>query len=389
MGKKTYLGVDNIARKAKKSYIGIDNVARKVKKVYLGVNDKAQCIFGGELIEAAGFATQLTGTRAMRTAAYSDSYAIFSAAESTVDAYDSSLTKRTLSRSNMLYDTTNLYSNGNYFFAGGKTYLNGTSSDIVEAFDSLLVRHNAPSLTLSRYAMACISIGLYALFVGGLTSTGTASVKHTNKYECYNASLTKTHLNEIPLEFGDSGSAAITQDFAIIIARAYVSSTDSYTNVAYAFNKSITRSDISNSVARAYSGATSIGGKALFAGGGYSGYIHNAPQSTTFAYDNNLTLVSQFSLVRAKSHIGAVTCNKHALLAGGANMVAPYYSYNDLEIFDESLTKVSTELTLSGNRGYIAAAAIGDKCLFGGGYAFNADYTWPASKVVEVFEVNA
>lgn len=45
MSKKTYIGVNNVARKIKKTYIGIDNIARKIKKTYIGVNNIAELVY--------------------------------------------------------------------------------------------------------------------------------------------------------------------------------------------------------------------------------------------------------------------------------------------------------------------------------------------------------
>lgn len=42
MAKKTYVGVNNVARKVSKMYVGVNGVARKVKKAYVGVNGVAQ-----------------------------------------------------------------------------------------------------------------------------------------------------------------------------------------------------------------------------------------------------------------------------------------------------------------------------------------------------------
>lgn len=52
MGKKTYIGVDDLARKVKKAYIGVDGVARKIKKMYIGDSSGvARCIFSS-VVEA-------------------------------------------------------------------------------------------------------------------------------------------------------------------------------------------------------------------------------------------------------------------------------------------------------------------------------------------------
>lgn len=42
MAKKTYVGVNNIARNVSKMYVGVNGVARKVKKAYVGVNGVAR-----------------------------------------------------------------------------------------------------------------------------------------------------------------------------------------------------------------------------------------------------------------------------------------------------------------------------------------------------------
>ena len=46
MAKKTYIGVNNVAREVKKMYIGVDGVAKKVAKAYIGdENGKARLVY--------------------------------------------------------------------------------------------------------------------------------------------------------------------------------------------------------------------------------------------------------------------------------------------------------------------------------------------------------
>ena len=50
MAKKTYVGVDNIAREVKKIYLGVDGVARKVKKAYIGdANGTARLVYSSNM----------------------------------------------------------------------------------------------------------------------------------------------------------------------------------------------------------------------------------------------------------------------------------------------------------------------------------------------------
>lgn len=54
MAKKSYIGVDNVARNVKKLYIGVDNVARNVVKAYIGVNGIARQFFTSIAMEFIG-----------------------------------------------------------------------------------------------------------------------------------------------------------------------------------------------------------------------------------------------------------------------------------------------------------------------------------------------
>ena len=125
MAKKLYIGVDGVARKVKKAYIGVDNVARKVKKMYLGVNGVARCIFSGGELSYYGTATSLSQARSGLASTTVENYALFGGGHnsvggfSTVDAYDTSLTRTTptaLSQARTVLASTTV---GNYALFGG------------------------------------------------------------------------------------------------------------------------------------------------------------------------------------------------------------------------------------------------------------------------------
>ena len=105
MAKAVYVGVGSKARKMKKAYIGIGGKARKVKKMYIGVGGKARLCYSAEL-EKVGMATALSTTRYDMRAATVGKYALFAggyiskssfgySVSSSVDAYNTSLTKST------------------------------------------------------------------------------------------------------------------------------------------------------------------------------------------------------------------------------------------------------------------------------------------------------
>ena len=105
MAKAVYVGVGSKAHKMKKAYIGIGGKARKVKKMYIGVGGKARLCYSAEL-EKVGMATALSTTRYDMRAATVGKYALFAggyiskssfgySVSSSVDAYNTSLTKST------------------------------------------------------------------------------------------------------------------------------------------------------------------------------------------------------------------------------------------------------------------------------------------------------
>ena len=78
MSAKTYIGINDKARKVKKMYVGIDNIARRVKRAYLGINNVARCIFDSTELYYYGTATDLSVGRSSLAATTIGDYALFS-----------------------------------------------------------------------------------------------------------------------------------------------------------------------------------------------------------------------------------------------------------------------------------------------------------------------
>ena len=108
MSKRTYIGVENVARRVKKAYIGVDNKARKIRRAYIGdANNIARLMFtsGKNYILIGGLYGDLT--------------------VSNEDDYNA-VTKLWPSMSSSAY-TSNLVSkiNGDIIVARGKDVTNG------------------------------------------------------------------------------------------------------------------------------------------------------------------------------------------------------------------------------------------------------------------------
>ena len=101
MAKKTYIGVDGVARKIKKGFIGIDDFARKIKKAYIGIGGVARPFWSGGELSYYGNITELSVSRSSLAATTVGDYALFGGGNNgstyydTVDAYDKMLTRTT------------------------------------------------------------------------------------------------------------------------------------------------------------------------------------------------------------------------------------------------------------------------------------------------------
>ena len=218
MAKGAYIGVDNVARKLKKGYIGVDNVARKIIKAYIGIGGVARpCWRGGYY----GTITPMNVAHTARSATTVGNYALFAGGnsgttyETTVDTYDQSLTHTTptaLSVGRTDFAATTV---GNYaLFGGGYYYRSGTGTvfeTTVDAYDQSLTRTIPTALSVKRYNLAATTVGNCALFGGGF---GNSDSSYCDTVDAYDQSL--THTIQTPLSVARTSPAATTiGDYAL------------------------------------------------------------------------------------------------------------------------------------------------------------------------------
>lgn len=120
------------------------------------------------------------------------------------------------------------------------------------------------------------------------------------------------------------------------------------------------------SVARQHIASTTVGNRALFAGGS-SGNNHLSNALTTVdAYDKTLTRTVPTELSTARTGLAATTIGNFALFGGGCNGTSTSKTYNIVEAYDQNLTR--TIITpLPSKRFELEAATIGNHALFAGG----------------------
>ena len=107
---------------------------------------------------------------------------------------------------------------------------------------------------------------------------------------------------------------------------------------------------------------TTVGGYALFGGGGYDSDAYKG-EAIMDAYNASLTRTTAASLSVARQGLTAITLGNHALFVGGRSGGT---SFGTVDVYDASLTR-TTATELSVDRYDSAAAVVGSYALFAGG----------------------
>ena len=130
------------------------------------------------------------------------------------------------------------------------------------------------------------------------------------------------------------------------------------------------------SQARGYLSATTVGTKAIFAGGSPNSGYSNAVE----IYDSSNNSWSTATLSQARSDLSPTTVGTKAIFAGGLS-----YSLSDaIDIYDSSNNTWSTA-TLSQARSDLSATTVGTKAIFAGGSATTSAII-NASNIVDIFD---
>ena len=362
MAKAVYVGVGSKARKMKKAYIGIGGKARKVKKMYIGVGGKARLCYSAEL-ERYGMAAALSAARDSMRAATVGKCALFAGGysrsvfgygvSSSVDAYDTSLTKSTPTELSCKRCGHAAASVGGYaLFAGGASSYNiifGYDDIVssVDAYDASLTR-SAAHIIGATAAIGGAAVGNYALFAGGTVNWPINEDNATSDVLVYDSSLTFTTAPWLSVARANVKGASVGNYALFAGGKA-----GSFYTTVDAYNASLTRTTATAlSSVENNSAAATVGNHAIFVGNTASADI----------YDASLTKTSAAILSTARTGLAATTVGDYAIFSGGG--VADFC--------DASLTRSSIGTSMTGYD--MGAATIGDYALFAGGHSGNTNY---------------
>ena len=317
MAKAVYVGVGSKAHKMKKAYIGIAGKARKVKKMYIGVGGKARLCYSAEL-KRYGMAAALSTARYDMRAATVGKYALFAGGFSP------------------------------YYFYGKNV------SSSVDAYNTSLTKSTPTELSCKRCGHAAASVGGYALFAGGASSDNFLGYGDiVSSVDAYDASLTRSAAHIIGATAAIGGAAV--GNYALFAGGTVYGqiNEDNVTSDVLAYDPSLTFTTAPwLSVARANVKGASVGNYALFAGG-----IAGSFCTTVDAYNASLTRTTATALSSEENRTAAATVGNHAIFVGNTASA---------DIYDASLTKTSAAILSTARKG-LAATTVGDYAIFSGG----------------------
>lgn len=395
MAKKAYIGIDGIARKIKKGYIGVDGVARKIKKAYIGVGGVARPCWSGGGIDYYGAITPLSVGVAGLAGASIPGFALFACGRNgtgagagisyyskTIDVYNTALTLTcSLDLSNMVIagtDTSTSLNSREYLSAGSVNetaiFAGGSRSTTTYVNDAFSVN---TSMTLARipsgqymqsnaHKYATTSVGNHVLFANG---TG-AERAYYRTVEAYDSSLTKKTCATTSKAEG-SRAATTVGNKAIIAGGVYGNASNTYDTTIDVYDDSLTKitTGIALSVGRSNLGAETVNGNALFVGGTYYTTRYNVVD----AYNESLTHnTSVAPLSESRMDIPSVNVEGTAMFFGGNNANNSVGSRSaTVDLYDSSLTKTEVQ-PLTEARQEHAAAKVGSFALVGGGVTASA-----------------
>lgn len=242
----------------------------------------------------------------------------------TVEAYSSSLTR--YSATNLSKGRTNLIAAtvGTHALVAGGDCRSGFSSSpgpqsTVDAYDTSLTRTTPAALSTERRYLAAASVGNYVLFGGGSkgritqSGSGVTSENPVDTVDAYNASLTRT--TPTVLSSARERLTATGNGSYAIFAGGYQSK-----RVVDAYDKSLTRVTPADRLSCCGFGiaATRFKNYALFGGGKTDfDYTGPNPDNNVDAYDMALTHYNPDVLQNGCGYLAAAQIGNYALFGGG------------------------------------------------------------------------
>ncbi len=237
--------------------------------------------------------------------------------------------------------------------------------------------HTTATLSEARYRLTATTVGGKALFAGGIRSGEDFISNVVDIYDTDTGLWTTSTLSQARYSL-DATTVGNKAMFAGGTIGQLESGEFVMTDTVDIYNGRTEQwSTATLSQARTGLAATTVGQKAIFAGGTFG---HHEASNVVDIYDVGTGQWSTATLLQARHSLVATTVGNKALFAGGDAEDGSWS--NVVDIYNADTGQWSTA-TLSEARSNISATTVGNKAIFAGGYRGGTDYE---SDVVDIYD---
>lgn len=213
------------------------------------------------------------------------------------------------------------------------------------------------SLQAARYQLAGAGNGDYAVFYSGYASTSSP----TAYGDAYNKFVTRSNLSNISPAIAEYAGVSLEQEGIALFGYGY--ELGAIVNYITVYNKSLTKTQTTTGTSRYSVAGAAVGKYAIFAGG-------RTLQTASFltsvnAVNSSLTAQSISALSTQRYYATGASVGNYALISGGQTTTSDKTAV--VEAYDSSLTKISSVASMSNTRIYHAGASSGTHAFFAGG----------------------
>lgn len=284
------------------------------------------------------------------------------------------------------YANANASTNNYFVIAGGRTPESGSpQSQATEAFDINFIKTVTTPIA-ARMDLFSGSIGGYALFMGGVTSSSYSKSNLTGMVEAFDDSLVKkTCSSMLEVRYGGAGgngSCAFNDKHLMVFGGGQYSTV---TAVVESYDTNLTKTSATSlSKARKLSGCTRAGDYLICAGGSTSTSASGGCVTNVDAYSNDLVKSTCTGIDKAATNVSGAWVGDYGIIVGGNQSSESGTPVNQMCIYDKDLSKRTTmTFPVATSRNATATINDGNYVLIGAGRTgSSSSWTYPNTQYV-------
>jgi len=271
--------------------------------------------------------------------------------------------------------------------AGGKTVFGGglyfdsgdIFTDVVDIYDANTQTWSTATLSEARYCLSATAVGGKAIFAGGIVNLQANQSSYSNTVDIFDSATGLWTTSSLSHGRGYIAATSVGNK-AMFAGGSQASLQGSNVVDIYDDTTGLWTTGLLSEGRQAMA-ATSVGNKAIFAGGNSQGF-----KSTVDIFDAETDTWSTATLSQARTLLAATTVGSKAIFAGGSysNLTTvPDHGYSSVVDIYDAETDTWSVASLSQPRSSLAATTVGNLAIFAGGRLLGQN-----SDVVDIYDAD-